>query len=741
MPRWFGAFALALVVLGLAGFSGSSWLYGAIYYDRLFTQEEIDRPGMREIWGTSRFIRSDEWGVETPQVRAQQLAGFPLVNLNEGIGELQRNTYDIPVFDWGLAFRPLTWPYLLPFSWSHGARWFLRDLMLLLGAFALLSAFVEDKQTAAMAAVALFFSSAFVWWRSTVMVEFMGMLCLTGGVAARAFRERSAPWFVLTAWCSACSFCVFYPPVWAPMLWVVCGVVMDAAWRRKRLGTGAVLVALIAGGAMVGVFYHLPYLSLVADTVYPGRRIVGSGEMSLGRWIEMVWPSLTASAPVRCGPERYLGIPESNVCEASSVEVVPLFVLPALALVSARVRRAFADLVRSSPASLVAFGILSAWLFLPLPQWFPPLTLLRWSPAARAWMAFGISVALLVSRLLASLRADDQVEAFRWRGLVGVAAVLASAFAVREHVRLDLVTGCYARAWWPPIVLAGVLLSAGSLLSGTRRGATLLLVAWMASVVLANHRVNPLVHSSQLFAEGEGHREIDRAIAQTPGRLLDYSTHFGAQLAAFGWPMLGGIQNAPQLALFRFLGQESPGLTEEVYNRYAHYSFELPPAKTRVANTDVIRVAISPCSRRLAALGVNHLLMEADAAPPLACTAEWIQHPAGQLRIWSRRMPVCAVGVADGAPASAVDYDYACPSHATFASSAAGFSIEVPADAVRSWAVSLNPAIVGAVDCSGATARFVDAHLVVHPQTGAGPASCRGRYLDSPVALRRLLKR
>jgi len=741
MPRWFVSFALALVVLALAGFSGSSWLYGAVHHDRLFTKAELSRPELREIWGTSRFIRSDEWGVETPQVRAQQLAGFPLVNLNEGIGELQRNTYDIPVLDWGLAFRPLTWPYLIPIRWSHGARWFLRDLVLLLGAFALLSAFVEDKQTAALAAVALLFSGAFVWWRSTVMVEFMGMLCLTGGVAARAFRERSAPWFVLTAWCAACSFCVFYPPVWAPMLWVVCAVVLDVAWRRKRLGTGAVLVALIAAGAMLGVFYHLPYLSLVADTVYPGRRIAGAGEMSLGRWIEFVWPSLTASAPVHCGPERYLGIPENNVCEASSVEVLPLFVLPALALVSARVRRAFADLARSSPASLVSFAILCAWLFLPLPSWFARLTLLQWSPAARAWMAFGISLALLAGRLLASLRADEQVEAFRWRGLLGVAAVLASAFAVREHVRLDLVTGCYARAWWPPIVLAGVLLSAGSVLSGTRRGATLLLVAWTASVVLANHRVNPLVHGSQLFAEGEGHREIDRALAETPGRLLDYSTHFGGQLAAFGWPMLGGVQNSPQLALFRFLAPESPGLTEEVYNRYAHYSFELPPAKTRVANPDVIRVAIAPCSRRLAALGVNHLLMEPDAAPPPACAAEWIQHPAGQLRIWSRRVPVCAVGVADGAPASAVDYDYSCPSQAKLASGAAGFSIEVPADAARSWAVSLNPAVVGAVECTGATARFVDAHLVVQPQTGAGPASCRASYLDSPVALRRLLKR
>ena len=738
MPRWFAAFALVLVALGLAGFSGSSWLYGATHYDRLFT--EAERNGQRELWGTSRGIRSDEWAVETPQVRAQQLAGFPLVNLNEGLGELQRNTYDIPVLDWGVPFRPLTWPYLVPLRWSHGARWFLRDALLLLGVYALLSAFVEDKWTAAVAAVAVFFSSAFVWWRSTVMLEFIGFLCLTGGVAARALRSGGKSWFALTAYCAACSFCVFYPPIWAPMLWVVCAAIADVAWRRQRLGPGALLIAMIAMGALLGVFYHLPYLSLVAGTAYPGRRIAEAGAMPLDRLIEMVWPSLTVSAPVHCGPERYLGIPPSNVCEASSIEVLPFAVLPALALVSGRGRRAFSTLVRTSPASVLAFGVLCAWLYLPLPPWFGRLTLLQWSAAGRAWMAFGVSAALLVSRLLAALRSDAQPEPFRWRGLAGIAAVAACAFVARGHFRSEALTDCYARAWVPPMVVAAALLCAGALLSGTARGATLLLVAWPISLLLANHRVNPLIHSVQLFEKGEGHRAVDRALARTAGRILDYSTHAGAQLAAFGWPMLGGVQNSPDLALFRFLAPESPGLEEELYNRYAHYTFELPPARTRLVQPDAIRVAIPPCSRRLAALGVNHLLMEPGSAPEPACAGEWIPQPAGELRLWSRRTPVCAVGVARGTPASALEFDYSCPSEGRFRAEVSALVIEVPPDPTRSWAFAVNPEVLGTIDCSGATVRIADAHLLVHPQ-GGPTAWCRARYLDSGIALRRMLKK
>ena len=737
IPRWLGAFAAALVALGVAGLSGSSWLYGG-RVDRLFTAEE--RAAQRELYGTSRGIRSDEWAVETPQARAQQLAGFPLVNMNEGIGELQRNTYDIPVLDWGLPFRPFSWPYFLGSRWSHGLRWFLRDAVILLGVYALLAAFVEEKRTAAAAALAIFFSSSFVWWRSTVMLGFIGLLCLTGGVAARAVRTRAPAWFLLTAYCAACSFCVFYPPVWAPMLWVVCAAILDIAWRRRSLGSGALLIGLVAAGAVVGVLYQLPYLSLIADTAYPGQRIAHSGEFPVARLVEIVWPSLTVAAPVNCGVDRYLGLAATNVCEASTLEVLPVAVLPAMALASARVRRAFSNVLRTSPVSVLAFAVLGAWLFAPLPDWFGSLTLLRWSPAARVWIPFCMSAALLVTLLIASLHADPQPEVLRWRGLVAIAVVAACALAARRHIRLELVADCYARAWIPPILLAALALSGGAVLAGTPRGATLLLAGWAGSVALANHRVDPLIRSQQLFSNGSGHEAVERALALNLGRILDYSTHPGAQLAAFGWPMLGGVQNSPDLALFRFLGPESPGLSEEVYNRYAHYSFELPPGRSRILDGDNIRVAIHPCSRRLSALSVNHLLMDADSTPDAACAVEWMAQPAGELWLWSRRTPVCAVGVARGSPASALDFDYACPSEARVNAGVSAFSIEVPPDPARSWAVALNSAVIAGVDCVGATARFLDAHLVVHPE-GGGTSTCRARYLDSGTALRRLLKK
>ena len=171
--RWPFFLAAGLILLGLAGFSGSSYPHGA-RKSLLFDPRQGEEP--QESLGTSRAIRTDEWSIDLPTARSQQLAepSFPLVNLRQGLGQIQRNTSDSPVLDWGLPFRPLLWPLLFGTPWSHGVRWFLRSALLLLGVWALLRTLLardglDDEQQrrrgaiAALAALAIAFSSAFTW--------------------------------------------------------------------------------------------------------------------------------------------------------------------------------------------------------------------------------------------------------------------------------------------------------------------------------------------------------------------------------------------------------------------------------------------------------------------------------------------------------------------------------------------------------------------------------------------------
>jgi hypothetical protein len=369
---------------------------------------------------------------------------------------------------------------------------------------------------------------------------------------------------------------------------------------------------------------------------------------------------------------------------------------------------------------------------------------LRWSAGLRVWVAFGLAAALFTAAVLAEMWTDETAEALRWTALLpGACAIAGAALAAGFRVRAaPSYTYCIARAWWPPMILSALLLTAGLLALGRARGAAVLMASWLLPVALANFTVNPMIRSSKLFPKGPGHEVVDRALAWAPGRLIDYRTHAGAVLSAFGWPVLTGVQEVPDLALLRFLAPDAPQLTEEMVNRYAHYTAIFPPEPSTLLQGDAFELSISPCSGRLAAVGVNHFLVPASATPPAECAQDLLAVPAGELQLWSRRSPVCAVGVASGVPASALDFDYACrvKDGARFEPGVLGFTFTAPPDASKTWAVALNPAVVDSVECAGATARFLDAHLVVHPEGGPA-ATCRGHYLDTAGALRRMLRR
>jgi hypothetical protein len=135
VPRWAIAFVAILALLGMFGLTGSSGAF-ASRVDSLLTGDEAR--SVREVFGTSRWIRSDEFAIEQAVDRAQQLAApsYPVVNLNLGLGQLQRNPFSVPFLDWGLAFSPLSWPLLLGSPWAHGLRWFTRAAIIALGLMA-----------------------------------------------------------------------------------------------------------------------------------------------------------------------------------------------------------------------------------------------------------------------------------------------------------------------------------------------------------------------------------------------------------------------------------------------------------------------------------------------------------------------------------------------------------------------------------------------------------------------------
>jgi hypothetical protein len=548
-------------------------------------------------------------------------------------------------------------------------------------------------------------------------------------------------WYLFT-----CAFFAFYPPIWAPMLWLISASIIDSRWRteprRWRTLAAAVppLVALAVAVASA-IAYYAPYLASVLHTAYPGERRVQSGGFALARLLTLTWPSVGILGSPWL-PERYFGPePSANICEFSAIEVTPLFILLAVAVVPGPVGSAVWRTVKGNPVLSTAWLVLGAWLFLPMPEPFGTLALLRWTTPFRAWFAFDFAAALLAVAILTELSAAARSPArVSWREAIVAAVTCAALFQPVYDQYKKLVEAAIVVRYWGPMALAAVLTLLGVALLRYRSGAALLAFGWAVPLVAVNLGVNPLIKTADLLPVGQGHRVARAALEKAPGRVVDVSTHWGSELVGEGFAVLGGVHVAPDIDLFHFLAPESPGLTADAFNRYGHVHFRLQPQASGLGAFDLVNVAVSPCSRRLATLWVNHFLVHRSATIPSECAADFEVGDAGQSRWWSRKVPVNQIGVlatSRGAPpTSALEFDFGRSTNIRLTRQRDGMLLEAPPGS-QPFAAAVNLSLIDRIDCTGGSASTLDTHVVVTPR-GEQPVRCEVRFLGTRGGLARL---
>lgn len=64
------------------------------------------------VAGTPRGHRSDEWGVATPLTQATVNNDFQRFNQTSIYKEDLRSVFSMPIYDWGMIFKPNMWGYL-----------------------------------------------------------------------------------------------------------------------------------------------------------------------------------------------------------------------------------------------------------------------------------------------------------------------------------------------------------------------------------------------------------------------------------------------------------------------------------------------------------------------------------------------------------------------------------------------------------------------------------------------------
>lgn len=611
---FYGACLATFVVFSLADLNGSSIsMYSKSY----------GHGAPQKTWiGLPRGSHSDEWGYVTPDILNQSLRlnRFAVQESELGAHSVAL-TGNIPVRHFSTIFRPQFWAFfVLPVDYAFAVYWQFKSLILLTGVFTWLLLLTGSSLWSATGSLWYFFSAFTQWsfsWPSA-LAEMVGLICWTMVLVCYLTAGRSKTRLFLAALGSvACAInfamCA-YPPHLVPLAWL--GVIFLIAWcvaNRTRIrlpeaaGTRLTAVLLAAGViAVTGllVFWDLrTAISAIANTVYPGRRILTGASVSpyLLSSHFLQWTETEGRFPTAIG----------NMCEGSGF----LWLAPVTLLCLSRTQ--FSRIQKYALASLWIFScMLLGWLLLPINQTIGALLLLNRTAGARILPALGLANVAIVCVTAARFRKVDgesRGSGHLREALVAAVATLFVFFTLRA-------TNYWLGSFFSTgqLVFSAVLTAAliTFLLSGRK---WLLALGLLVPQVIAFGSVNPLqrglsvITSSQLFHFVQRHPELLK------GKWLIFSDSpvISGFVASTGCDVYTGTHYLPDIDHFPIFAADHLNL--QLLNRLGYLDAHLRGLDEKTSITMPANVImqwnVSPNDPVLHAIGIRYFAFDRKPGP------------------------------------------------------------------------------------------------------------------------------
>ena len=396
-------FALAVVYIVLH-LSPSSY---ALALDQLGEQET-------PLLGIPRAIRTDEWSVMTPLFEASVNNDFREINETSFYGETLRSFIGLPVWNWGLIFKPLVWPFFaVSPALAYSFFWAASAALMLIGWSLLLRELGFSRIVAGFTSAILYFSPFVQAWSGPSPQLALFPWVLFALVRIQSPRRLALALSLLVpVWLLG----MFYLPALPPLFFL--GLALCLAFRpeifsRRRLAGALVGVTV---GLVITFAYFAPVFRAYADSVYPGHRWATGGELPVWQVASQFLPATTT--------EHFTNLIAANICEAATVASW-LAVLALCVVDVGQIRRRY----RSDPelrrdlrrlAVLVAmWALITLWQLVPL----APLSYLfglGLSPEARTLFASG--ALLVVAAAYAVDRFPLRITPLRLAAFIAVVA-------------------------------------------------------------------------------------------------------------------------------------------------------------------------------------------------------------------------------------------------------------------------------------------------------------------------------
>ena len=537
-----------LCLLG-AVYVGNAWSPSS--YAFFIESLQVEDNGL--VAGSPRAIRVDEYLTYTPLMQASVNNSFTRYNESSLYREDMRGCLAFPIADWGALFKPTLWGFfVLDPAHAYSLHFYALMVLFVVGYMRLFQMMGGTPLASLLAALVLFLTSFMQgWWGSNAPTFALFPWLL----ACLDFKWSWTGRAVLFYWLACCWMIgLFYPPFMIPQAFV--GLLFLICFRPDLFRKGPLLkvgVAAVAACATV-VFYLRDYISAIANTLYPGKRVVEGGADLL--W---VWPShLFPTALIQGHQSTVVGV---NVCE---IGVIGSFYLLAVLCFAHWEKLRGGGPVPRLPFMILGAGVLAvgAWMYLPLPGWVG--VPLLWDRVRGDRMRLGMGLLLFLLAFLAANRLELKLS---WQRFAGFAALVLGGWLIYKPLAFAWDTWL---DWVVLVPLAALVAVRHRLSAGARHRAVLAVCVVLGAVTFGTF--NPLQSAWPIFHREQTPvtRRYDRFAAENGG--VVYVPGFqAAAINGLGYRSLNACLMTPQIDFWKKL---FPELSEEqlnqIFNRNHH---------------------------------------------------------------------------------------------------------------------------------------------------------------------------
>lgn len=596
-----------LILYTLCEYSGSS--IGAY---SSYVQPRSGGEYFMPVLGEYRYIRGDEWTVNTPIFVSQGIdKDTPYAYYNDNLRGTMTDMFCVvspAVNDILCIAKPFNLSFLiLGIAKGISILWIGKWLALILVSFEFFMMLTERKKLLSLLGMILVvFSAATQWWNMTDLITWglLALLAVDKYLRTDSIRMKLLCGFGI--FISAISFAFMMYPAWQiPFLFIYIVIFISMWFKNKdmyklhKIDFFIIFVVLLGIVAIILRYIHMSYdaLYVTMNTAYPGERFeIGGGGVDV--LFSYVYSFLFP----------YISI--ANPCEWSgmlSFYPIPMILAAIYLIVNVnKDRRKHIVFLLPLLALSVIFSIFSLF---ETNEVLAKLTLLYMVPGKRLAVPLGfIQIIILIYLLSISNNDTKLLKTNITKGLTAFASIVILFIAIKSSpVGVLNITMMY----FCGIVLVIFLY----LLLTYNKNKNFLIYGLIAMALVTGLTVNPLQRGISVLTDKPIAKEVQKIIKSDPENNLwiaeSVNYHVPNYILANGARIINSTNIYPNFDLYKtILSTEDYNNSEtvKIFNRYSHMYMKITASKNEVFRIGEDTVVVSLTPNKVKELGVKYIV-------------------------------------------------------------------------------------------------------------------------------------